>query len=285
MGRSFPRLPAPIPPPSPPPSTSPSPRPSLGQEEREYSRALLETKTILEEQLEAARSRCDRLHELEKEGLLLRSALNDLEMEREADRQRIEELMEENLSLEMEVNKRMEDSVQRRWRADSISEEFPHAEFPQRPLSDEVNEVTSGQLMKLERENQELRRKADELHKTSIDADTSQSAKLLSLERENQQLQKMFRVWGRKEVIQAGQGDYALEIVGKLLEFFANKFNISYPMTKMDLIAVPSFESGGMENWGLIIFREANLLYNAEEESESSLQAMTLVLAHEFTHQ
>ncbi|XP_072404833.1 aminopeptidase Ey-like [Chiloscyllium punctatum] len=94
-----------------------------------------------------------------------------------------------------------------------------------------------------------------------------------------------FKVWGRKEMIEAGEGDYALKVAGRLLEFFANKFDISYPLTKMDLVAVPSFESGGMENWGLIIFREVNLLYDAKEESESSLRALTLVLAHEFTHQ
>ncbi|XP_060679548.1 girdin-like, partial [Hemiscyllium ocellatum] len=162
------------------------------EEEREYSRALLETKTILEEQLEAARARCDRLHQLEKEGLLLRTALNDLEMEREADQKRIEELMEENLTLEIQASKTQEeDSRQQRWRTESLSEGFPHSEFTLRPLSDEVNEVTSAQLMRLERENQELRKKAEEFRNAHIEADSSQSVKMVSLERENQQLQKM----------------------------------------------------------------------------------------------
>lgn len=50
------------------------------QELREDNVTLLETKVLLEEQLSASRGRCDKLHTLEKDNLLLRSKINDLEM-------------------------------------------------------------------------------------------------------------------------------------------------------------------------------------------------------------
>ncbi|XP_078393164.1 girdin-like, partial [Cetorhinus maximus] len=161
------------------------------EEEREYSKALLETKAMLEEQLETARSRCDKLHELEKENLLLQAGLQDLEMERDTDRRRIEQLMEENLNLEMELKKDLEESEQLSSRMETMTEDLPHTEFAEKPLSYEVHEVTSNQLLRLERENQDLRRREEQLRVSSANAETSTSAKILNLERENQQLQRV----------------------------------------------------------------------------------------------
>ncbi|XP_072137100.1 aminopeptidase N-like isoform X2 [Mobula birostris] len=93
------------------------------------------------------------------------------------------------------------------------------------------------------------------------------------------------RVWARKQAMEAGQGDYALETVGRLLHFYEEKFQILYPLRKLDLVAVPCFESGAMENWGLVIFREINLLFQPQEDSESTRQDLQLVLAHELVHQ
>ncbi|XP_067877820.1 girdin-like [Heterodontus francisci] len=145
---------------------------------------------MLEEQLEAARSRCDQLHELEKENLLLRSGLQDLEMERETDRQKIEELLEENLCFEMELKKSLGESLQLSGRAETVSEELPHFEITQKPLSYEVHEVTTNQLLRLERENQELRQREEKLRLNNANTDTSTSVRILGLERENQQLQR-----------------------------------------------------------------------------------------------
>ena len=50
------------------------------QELREDNETLIETKVLLEEQLSASRGRCDKLHTLEKDNLLIRAKLNDLEM-------------------------------------------------------------------------------------------------------------------------------------------------------------------------------------------------------------
>ena len=41
-------------------------------------------------------------------------------------------------------------------------------------------------------------------------------------------------------------------------------FSVDYPLPKLDMIAIPDFQSGAMENWGLITYRESALLYDPE---------------------
>ncbi|XP_059814459.1 girdin-like [Hypanus sabinus] len=159
------------------------------EEEREYNQALLETKALLEEQLEAARARCDKLHQVEMENLMLRSALRDLETERENDRQRIEELLDVNLSLKAELNERLDKATETMWTARPLSEELTHGEGTARPLSEEVGEAASRQLAQLERENQELRRRHEELRQSCRAAEVSSGARTAGLEQERQQLQ------------------------------------------------------------------------------------------------
>ena len=43
-----------------------------------------------------------------------------------------------------------------------------------------------------------------------------------------------------------------------------NLFSVNYPLPKLDMIAIPDFQSGAMENWGLITYRESALLYDPE---------------------
>lgn len=62
-----------------------------------------------------------------------------------------------------------------------------------------------------------------------------------------------FGVWGRDDMIE--YADYSLEVAPKIIDFYANYFNISYPLPKMDLVAVPDFWPGAMENWGLITYK------------------------------
>lgn len=81
------------------------------------------------------------------------------------------------------------------------------------------------------------------------------------------------------------QAHYALEAGCKLLNFYVNYFNISYPLVKLDLVAVPDFQAGAMENWGLITFGERVLLYNESTSSIQDKQYTTKVLAHELAHQ
>lgn len=81
------------------------------------------------------------------------------------------------------------------------------------------------------------------------------------------------------------QTHYALEASLKLLDFYENYFDINYPLPKLDLIAIPDFESGAMENWGLITYRETSLLFDAKTSSASDKLWVTTVIAHELAHQ
>ncbi|XP_067885842.1 leucyl-cystinyl aminopeptidase [Heterodontus francisci] len=81
------------------------------------------------------------------------------------------------------------------------------------------------------------------------------------------------------------QMQYALEAAVKLLKFYEGFFNISYPLKKLDLVAVPDFEAGAMENWGLITFREITLLYREGTSSILDKQIISKVIAHELAHQ
>lgn len=51
-----------------------------------------------------------------------------------------------------------------------------------------------------------------------------------------------------------------------------------------DMIAVPDFNSGAMENWGIITYRETALLYKKGVSSETNKQRIALVVAHELAH-
>ncbi|NXC46791.1 ERAP1 aminopeptidase, partial [Penelope pileata] len=81
------------------------------------------------------------------------------------------------------------------------------------------------------------------------------------------------------------QADYALDAAVKLLEFYEDYFSIPYPLPKQDLAAIPDFQSGAMENWGLTTYRESSLLYDPEKSSASSRLWITMVIAHELAHQ
>uniref|UniRef100_A0A452TKR8 Aminopeptidase n=1 Tax=Ursus maritimus TaxID=29073 RepID=A0A452TKR8_URSMA len=81
------------------------------------------------------------------------------------------------------------------------------------------------------------------------------------------------------------QTHYALEASLKLLDFYENYFDINYPLPKLDLIAIPDFESGAMENWGLITYKETSLLFDTKTSSASDKLWVTKVIAHELAHQ
>lgn len=52
-----------------------------------------------------------------------------------------------------------------------------------------------------------------------------------------------------------------------------------------DKIAIPDFGTGAMENWGLITYRETNLLFDPNESASSNQQRVASVIAHELVHQ
>lgn len=78
---------------------------------------------------------------------------------------------------------------------------------------------------------------------------------------------------------------FALETAVKTLEFYEEYFEIDYPLTKCDMIALPDFASGAMENWGAITYREQALLVDPKNTSLGTKQYVAMVVAHELAHQ
>ncbi|RUS74701.1 hypothetical protein EGW08_017531, partial [Elysia chlorotica] len=81
------------------------------------------------------------------------------------------------------------------------------------------------------------------------------------------------------------QGNFALDVAVKTLPFYNDYFGIAYPLPKVDLIAIPDFSAGAMENWGLITYRETALLVDPENSSARCKQWVALVVGHELAHQ
>uniref|UniRef100_A0A3B4UPT6 Uncharacterized protein n=1 Tax=Seriola dumerili TaxID=41447 RepID=A0A3B4UPT6_SERDU len=74
------------------------------------------------------------------------------------------------------------------------------------------------------------------------------------------------------------QTHYALEVAVKMLDFYEEYFNIRYPLPKQDLIAIPDFQAGAMENWGLTTYRETSLLFDPLTSSVSDKLWVTMVI-------
>ncbi|KAJ8417525.1 hypothetical protein AAFF_G00223680 [Aldrovandia affinis] len=84
---------------------------------------------------------------------------------------------------------------------------------------------------------------------------------------------------------QINQTDHALQATVKILDFYEEYLQIPYPLPKIDLVAIPDFEAGAMENWGLVTFRETSLLYEAQTGDLRTKAWISLVIAHELAHQ
>ena len=78
--------------------------------------------------------------------------------------------------------------------------------------------------------------------------------------------------------------DFANEIAAKSLEFYDDNFGVKYPLEKLDQVALPDFEAGAMENWGLVTYRESMLLVPSCA-SLSTKKSVALTVAHELSHQ
>ncbi|MBI2021643.1 M1 family metallopeptidase [Candidatus Daviesbacteria bacterium] len=91
---------------------------------------------------------------------------------------------------------------------------------------------------------------------------------------------RVFVTPGKKD-----QARFALDVAKKCLSFFNNFYGIDYPLPVLDLIAVPDFAAGAMENWGAITYRESALLIDEQLSAASNRQRVAIVIAHEIAHQ
>ena len=93
---------------------------------------------------------------------------------------------------------------------------------------------------------------------------------------------KPLRVWavpGKRHLAKFGQ-----DIGAASLAFFSTYYGYPYPGDKLDLIAIPDFASGAMENLGAITFRETALLVDEKNSTRSELERVADVVAHENAH-
>ncbi|MBY0358838.1 MAG: M1 family metallopeptidase [Candidatus Obscuribacterales bacterium] len=79
-------------------------------------------------------------------------------------------------------------------------------------------------------------------------------------------------------------GNYGRNMAAKILPYLNSYFGIKYPWKKLDLIAIPDFEAGAMENPAAITFRETLLLADEEQISLDARQTLVSVIAHEMAH-
>ena len=78
---------------------------------------------------------------------------------------------------------------------------------------------------------------------------------------------------------------YGLDVAKYVLHYYDIYFGIPYPLKKLDLIALPDFEAGAMENFGAITYRETALLIDPKTASINAKKEVAMVIAHEMAHQ
>lgn len=100
---------------------------------------------------------------------------------------------------------------------------------------------------------------------------------------ENTSYNVPIKVWATPGLEHLGQ--YSADIAAKTLAFFDKKFDIPYPLPKMDMVAIHDFSAGAMENFGLITYRTVDLLLDPENTNVNTKQRVTEVVMHELAHQ
>ena len=78
--------------------------------------------------------------------------------------------------------------------------------------------------------------------------------------------------------------DFANEVAARSLEFYDDNFGVPYPLKKLDQVALPDFEAGAMENWGLVTYRESMMLAG-KNATLGTRKSVAVTVAHELSHQ
>lgn len=151
------------------------------EELREDNRMLLETKEMLEEQLIHSRKRAEQVMSLESEIIKYKQKLNDLAMERDADKTKMQELVDENTQLQLTTKNLISGSEQHA--KSDTDEDIPSGD---NSLSEQLTNNAQTRALKLELENRRLLAALDSFKETSF---RESSQKILELEKEKKKLQ------------------------------------------------------------------------------------------------
>ncbi|KAI3839049.1 hypothetical protein MKX03_028687, partial [Papaver bracteatum] len=87
------------------------------------------------------------------------------------------------------------------------------------------------------------------------------------------------------QVGKRNHGNFALDVAVKSLDLFRLYFKTPYALPKLDMISIPDFQAGAMENYGLVTYRETDLLYDDQHSSAANKQQVCITVAHELAHQ
>lgn len=80
-------------------------------------------------------------------------------------------------------------------------------------------------------------------------------------------------------------GRFSLDLAAKTLKFYEEQFASPFPLPKMDMIAIPDFSAGAMENWGLVTYRSVDLLFDEKTSGANAKSRVAEVVQHELAHQ
>nr|OQO21284.1 hypothetical protein B0A51_10340 [Rachicladosporium sp. CCFEE 5018] len=78
---------------------------------------------------------------------------------------------------------------------------------------------------------------------------------------------------------------FSAKLGAQTLKFYEEQFDSKFPLPKMDMVAIPDFAAGAMENWGLVTYRVVDLLLDEKNSSASTKQRIAEVVQHELAHQ
>ncbi|XP_068240760.1 girdin isoform X2 [Palaemon carinicauda] len=152
------------------------------EELREDNRILVETKEMLEEQLASSRRRAEQVLDLENNILQLKQTINQISIERDADRERLQEVMEENAQLHLSTKNSLSESATLVAQLDQLKSRAP---MNGSSVGSDLIGDAQARVLKLQLENQRLEAENEQLKRESILASTD---KLLELEKENKRL-------------------------------------------------------------------------------------------------
>ncbi|XP_046341956.1 girdin-like isoform X2 [Haliotis rufescens] len=154
------------------------------EELREENNILEETKTVLEDQLASSHKRVETVRELENELLKFRELTQEMTAERDGDREKIQQLTEDILRLEMDKRNSMNESA-------NLEQELQDARHKpgvvSGSLSDQLSETSNARILRLQLENQQLHEKLQEASENALIQNTAIN---LENEKEIQRLSK-----------------------------------------------------------------------------------------------
>lgn len=80
-------------------------------------------------------------------------------------------------------------------------------------------------------------------------------------------------------------GRFSLDLAARTLEFYEKTFDSEFPLPKMDMVAIPDFAAGAMENWGLITYRVVDVMFDEKTSGAATKERVAEVVQHELAHQ